>query len=219
MDDCPIPFGAKLPSPPELLPIGFLWDYEDNELQLCLIFVKTMDATFTPAPSDFILLVDGVPKTPDSVTWLDTRVLEIIYNQPALNPSVVNLELPESVGTFHSITFVPVSPFDIVGIEQTATAVWDSAGDDFVLTVTMNFNMLAKASAQTNRMNVTFVGFDGSPDTVEVTADGRILLFFEDENPPLGTINLTFDPVSADYRSTEGLWLCPFSINNIMEAS
>lgn len=218
MDDCPIPFGAKLPSPVELLPAGFLWNYQNINLQLCLKFNEQMDNTFTPAPSDFILLVDGVPKTPDSIAWSGVFVLEINYSQAALNPSNVNLELPESVGPFHSITFVPVSPFDIVGEEQTATAHWDSAGDDFILTVTMNFNMIENSSAPTDPMNVTFVGFDGSPDAVEIFANGTIDLLFVNENPPLGTMNLTFGPPNGLYRKANGLNLCSFFINNIMEA-
>lgn len=217
-DACPIPFGAKLPLPPELLPFGFLWDYETAELELCLLFFTPMDTTLLPAPSDFIILADGVPKTPDSVAWFTDFLFQLTYSQPALNPTTVRLSLPESVGDFHSVNFIPVSPFDLLGQEQIATALWESSGSDFLIRITMNFAMIEQASANPTQLNVSFVGFDGNPDTVAISAAGVITLLILNENPPLGTLNLTFDPPHADYRKTNNLMLCPFTIANIMEA-
>lgn len=218
MDDCPIPFGARLPSPPELLPLGFLWNYQDPNLVLGLTFDVDMDTAFTPDPADFILLVDAVPKTILAIAWANNRVLEVTYDQAVLAPSVIRLELPESKGTFHAADLCPVSPFDQLGIEQTPTAKWDASDPDFIITIEMAFDLIELDPTSLAPWLITFAGFSDPPDAADVAEGGAISLLIPDENPPGGILDAEFQSFNVDYKDENGLWLVPFIIENILEA-
>ncbi len=116
-DDCPTPFFRNHLLPPRVLPSGFDWVYFNPDLDLTLSFPTPMDTTHQPLPAQFIILVDGVPKTPDLLFWIDPVSMAIAYAEPSLAPSVVRLIYSEASPLFHDLTEHQVFPFDILGVQ------------------------------------------------------------------------------------------------------
>lgn len=73
-----------------------------------------MDQTVAPAPGQFVIDVDGVPKTPDTVVWIDPGTLGLTYAEAVLGPSVIRLQYPRMFPNFLSLAGQPVFPFDLL---------------------------------------------------------------------------------------------------------
>lgn len=98
------------------MPTGFEWSYADPDLTLVVTFPVAMDQTVQPAPGHFVIDVDGVPKTPDSLGWTDPLTLTLPYSEAVLGPSVVRLQYPLQLPNFKSLQGQPVFPFDLLGV-------------------------------------------------------------------------------------------------------
>lgn len=114
MDDCPIPFRTSLPLLPVLNPASSAWTYVDPALEVVLTFGESMDQTSEPLPGDFVFVVDGVDKTPISVTWDSATELAIGYDEAVLSPTVVRCRFSTKNSDFLSVAGEIVTPFDIL---------------------------------------------------------------------------------------------------------
>lgn len=82
-----------------------------------LTFPVDMDETVEPVPADFVLLSDGVPKTPDSLGWDTATTLELEYSEVLLDPVLVRAQYPLMAPNFQSLVGQPVFPFDLSLVE------------------------------------------------------------------------------------------------------
>lgn len=114
MDVCPISFGPSRPSLPSATPTSGTWNYTVADLTGDIDFPVLMDQTVQPLPAEIILLVDGVPKTPDSLNWFDPQTLQYAYNEVALGPVVVRFQYPQMFPNFRSVAGQPVFPVDLL---------------------------------------------------------------------------------------------------------
>ena len=73
-----------------------------------------MDQTSEPLPGDFVLDVDGVEKTPDSLAWDSATELSLQYSEAVLAPTVVRCRYSTINPDFESALFEKVTPFDIL---------------------------------------------------------------------------------------------------------
>lgn len=216
-DDCPIPFGARAPSLPDLLPLGFLWNYQGDDLQLCLTFTEDMDTGKTPPASAFVIEVDAADKVPDSVQWLNSRVFQLNYNEASLGPVAVRCILDESQPAFHSVGFQPVSPFDILGAEQTFTGLWEFTNPPVTITLTTNLSMEEGEEREESIWDITWAAFSSQPDNVEISSPNDIILILDNPGSPTGPFNTELTGVNSNYKNLDGLFLCPFLLTNIPE--
>ena len=72
-----------------------------------------MDQTLQPLPAQFIIEVDGVPKTPDSVLWIAATQVTLLYAEVALGPTLIQTQYPVMFGNYISLVNQPVFPFDL----------------------------------------------------------------------------------------------------------
>lgn len=79
-----------------------------------LSFPVDMDQTVEPVGADFVLLVDGVPKTPVVQGWDTATLLELSYQEALLAPAVVRCQYPDMLPNFRSLQLQPVFPFDLL---------------------------------------------------------------------------------------------------------
>ncbi len=114
----PIPFATRETLLPSATPTHFAWSYSDPNLGLDLTFPQAMDQTVSPAVADLIILVDGVPKTPDSLEWFTATEMTLDYSEALLGPSVLRLQYPLMAPNFISLVGQPVFPFDLLGVES-----------------------------------------------------------------------------------------------------
>ena len=114
MDDCPICFATKAALLPSATPTSGEWTYVDPALVIPLFFPVDMDQTVEPLPAQFIIDVDGAPKTPDALGWTDATTMTLTYNEAVLGPSVISLEYPDLLPNFVSLQGQPVFPFDLL---------------------------------------------------------------------------------------------------------
>lgn len=114
MGDCPICFATSQPLLPRLIPASSNWTYADPALDVVLTFGENMDQTSQPLPADFVLDVDGVAKTPDTVTWDSATELSVEYSEVALGPTAVRCRYSTINPDFESALFEKVTPFDIL---------------------------------------------------------------------------------------------------------
>lgn len=105
-----------LPNDP---PLGFVWNYIDPLFEVFSTFSADMDTSVIPPASAFTLVVDGVPKTPDAVSWLSARCMRVEYSEAALNPAVLSFQFPVLHDDLKYATGLQKGTWDIVGIEQT----------------------------------------------------------------------------------------------------
>lgn len=118
MDVCPISFGASQQLLPNAQPTSGTWNYAVADLTGDIIFPVDMDETVEPLPAEIIIDVDGVPKTPDSVSWVDATTLSYAYNEVALGPVVVKFQYPQMFPNFKSLAGQPVFPVDLLLVED-----------------------------------------------------------------------------------------------------
>lgn len=114
MGDCPIRFSSSHPLSPRFIPASSLWSYGDPVLDVVLTFGEAMDQTEEPLPGDFVFDVDGVEKTPISVTWDSATELSIQYDEATLGPSVVRCRYSKVNEDLRNIALEVVTPFDIL---------------------------------------------------------------------------------------------------------
>lgn len=214
-DVCLICFGANLPSQPDLQPLGFLWNYQGSDLQLCLTFVEDMDTGVAPDPSDFDIQVDTVSKIPDSVQWLNGRVFQLNYSQVALNPVSVRLVFPVECVCFQSVEFENVQPFDQLGTEQTATAKYITSPPNVSVDITINFNMIAVPGADSFMWSIRWLLFDYQPTTATVQSNGFIALTRGGVGAVTPPLDVEFNYANSHYKHSDGRWLCPFLLENV----
>ena len=88
--------------------------YLDPQLEITLTFPVDMDETVEPLPAQFVIDVDAVPKTPDSLSWGDATHLLLIYSEALLAPSVIRTQYPQMFDNFVSLVGQPVFPFDLL---------------------------------------------------------------------------------------------------------
>ena len=93
------------------------WGYDDPDLSLCITFSEDMNTALKPDPDKFSVIVDGIPKEPDSLTWLNDRVLSFDYSEAILNPTVVNLDFPVLDPKLRTAASQQVGTFFAVGVE------------------------------------------------------------------------------------------------------
>lgn len=114
MDDCPIRFNSSLPLSPRFLPLSSDWTYVDPALDVVLTFAGAMDQTEQPLPGDFVFDVDGVEKTPISVTWDSATELSIQFDEAVLNPTVVRCRYSKINDDLRNVALEVITPFDIL---------------------------------------------------------------------------------------------------------
>lgn len=117
MDVCPICFATSHLSLLSQQPTGVRWNYTVSDLTVFVDFATTMDVSVQPLPAAFVIDVDGVPKTPDSVSWDTSTALLLEYDEAALAPIVVKAQLPVADPLLRSSGLFIVQPFDITGVE------------------------------------------------------------------------------------------------------
>jgi len=83
-------------------------------LTVVLTFEPSMDETTEPPISSFVIDVDDVEKTPDSVAWLTPHEFSLNYSEAALGPSVIKCRFSTKSPLFLSLTGELVTPFDIL---------------------------------------------------------------------------------------------------------
>lgn len=114
MAGCQIPFEVKVTLLPSSTPTSGTWTYSDPTLVIILTFPVDMDQTVEPLPAQFVIDVDGVPKTPDSLGWTDSKTMTLTYDEAVLGPSVVKCQYPAMFPNFVSLATQPVFPFDLL---------------------------------------------------------------------------------------------------------
>ncbi len=112
--DCRICFATSHPLSPRLIPASSNWTYADPAFEVVLTFGENMDQTSQPLPADFVIDIDGVEKTPDTVTWDSATELSLDYNEAVLGPTVVRCRYSKINPDFESALFEKVTPFDIL---------------------------------------------------------------------------------------------------------
>ncbi len=113
-DDCPITFATSHPLLPRLIPASSDWTYADPALDVVLTFGENMTQGTEPDPTDFVLDVDDVMKTPDSVQWDSATELSLHYAEATLGPSVIRCRFDRKNILFESVLHELVTPFDIL---------------------------------------------------------------------------------------------------------
>ena len=145
---------------------GAFWIYDDPDLSLCITFAEDMNTALLPAASTFSLIVDDVPKTPDTLAWLNDRVLSIDYSEAALGPSVVDLDYPVTQPQLRFASGMQVGSFSEVGLEFDIAAGGAFIGDsDYEIDLTFPLSMDQTVTPLITDMTVIANGFDA-----EVTA-------------------------------------------------
>ena len=117
MDDCPISFATNQTLPLNFFPLGVEWNYTDPNYTITVEFPHVMDTTATPPSGNFSIIIDGVPKAPDSASWDTSTVFEVLYQEAAMGPTVVQLSFPAKHANFRSPQLFQVQPFLIAGVE------------------------------------------------------------------------------------------------------
>lgn len=114
MDDCPISFAASSPLLPSLIPVTIVTTYADPLLTLVITFGEDMDQTVEPLPAEFVIVVDGVSKTPITFLWDSATQCTLTYSEAVLGPVVVRLRYPTGSSRFRSVLLELVTPFDFL---------------------------------------------------------------------------------------------------------
>lgn len=113
--DCRITFATSHLSPLNFAPLGVAWGYIDPNYTVVLEFPYAMDTTVTPPSNQFSIIIDGVPKAPDSVVWDTPTILELAYQEALMAPTVLQLSFPVVHANFRSPQLFLVQPFLITG--------------------------------------------------------------------------------------------------------
>lgn len=114
MDGCPTFFRTSQPLSPRFIPASSDWTYVDPALDVVLTFSETMDETEQPLPGDFVFDVDGVEKTPITVTWDSATELSIQFDEAVLSPTVVRCRYSTINEDLRNVALEVVTPFDIL---------------------------------------------------------------------------------------------------------
>lgn len=114
MGDCPTTFNTPAPLLRRLIPSSSEFSYADPALEITVDFAQDMDNGVTPVPGDFVLTVDDVVKTIDTVSWDDNRHLSVDYSEAVLGPTVVELRFSTKTANFITDVDEFVTPFDII---------------------------------------------------------------------------------------------------------
>ena len=99
---------------PRLIPTSSAWTYVDPLLDVVLTFAEDMFDGITPPATVFTIDVDGVDKTPTTLTWDSTTELSIEYSEAVLAPTAVRCRLPALHPDLKSNVSELVTPFDIL---------------------------------------------------------------------------------------------------------
>lgn len=172
-----------------------------------------MNTAIKPPPSNFAYIVDDVNKTPDSLTWLNDRVLQFAYSEAALGPAVVNLSFPaphpllrfatgEMHGSFLSpgAEFVPTIGFEYSDPALNLEITFPVEMDQTVVPITADFVVEVDGSG-TAIDNIEWD--DGFTLLLELTAAG------ETGNP----VVVIFATPTPRLRATDTHQACPFTLN------
>ena len=217
-EDCRITFSTSHLLLRSVTPIGFLWNYQGDDLQLCLTFDEDMDTAVTPPAANFIIDVDTVDKTPDSVQWLNNRVLQLLYEEAALGPVAVSLEYTDCNETLRAADGVPVFQFNISGIHQNPSAKWEADLPEVTIDIELVLNLESDAGTPTDIWEISWVAVTKEPDAVNVQLDGDILLTINPSGQPVEPVNVELLVVNEFLKTAAGLWICPFKLLDIEES-
>lgn len=100
-----------------------------------------MDTSVKPPAAFFDIEVDSVNKTPDSLTWLNDRVLGFDYSEAVLNPSVLRLIYPVPHPLLRTALGEQQGSFNIGGTEFTPEATGEFEDPDYSVSVFFDVNM------------------------------------------------------------------------------
>lgn len=188
------------------------WTYDDPDVNLCITFNEDMNTAIKPSPDKFSLNVDGVPKEPDSLNWLNDRVLEFNYSEALLSPTAIDLDFPATDPLLRTALGQQVGSFFAVGFELVATLAVSTDGNDYEYVISFNTEM----DETVIPLNTDFALLDGV-EVVAVTniswiVPNRLLIdgFLIDGNQT--SFTATFATPTPLLRAIDQHQVCPFEV-------
>lgn len=213
-DDCPIPFSTKATLLPDAPPCGFFWSYDDPDLGLCLTFFEDMDTSVKPPAAFFDIDVDTVNKTPDSLTWLNDRVLSFDYAEAILNPSVLRLIYPLPHPLLRTALLVVQGSFNIGGTEFVPTAAYDYNDPDLLVVVEFPIDMDQTKTPNTNEMIIYDNGVPKEPDSISWTGPRHLELDYT-EAGLTEDVDVELPTPTPNLVCLTGRQVCPFRVDEL----
>lgn len=198
-----------LPPEPEH---GLFWAYDDPALSGCITFLADMNTAIKPPPAAFSFIVDGVPKTPDSLAWLNDRVLQVRYSEAVLGPSVVNLDFPAPHPQLRFAAGPQVGSFFSLGFEFVPSASGEYDTPDLEITILFPTIMDTSVIPLISDFLIDIDDSEEIMDSIEWVGNTRLL--FKLSKAGLNVINNSLEyPVPSDrLRAVDLHQACPFSI-------
>lgn len=215
MAGCRIPFATRaalLPVEPEH---GLFWSYDEPLISGCITFLADMNTAIKPPPSEFSYLVDGVPKTPDSLTWLNDRVLKFQYSQAELEPSIINLSFPVPHPLLRFATGVQVGSFLANGLEFEPTATGDYDDPLFELNIRFPIAMDTSVVLLTNEIIVEVDGNEEGLLDIAWADDRTLLVRLNVIGSETDDVVIYFNVPSPRLRAIDLHQSCPFILDEI----
>lgn len=179
-----------------------------------MTFFEDMDTTVKPPAAFFDIEVDSVNKTPDSLTWLNDRVLNFDYAEAVLNPSVLRLIYPAPHPLLRTALGEQQGSFNIGGTEMVPTAKYDYTDPDLVVEITFPIAMDQGKQPDLDK----WIIYDNGIPKVPVGSDWQNGFVLELDYAEAG---LTEDVDVELLNSTPnlvclaGTQVCPFRIDNL----
>lgn len=180
-----------------------------------MTFGEDMDTSVIPPVSHFSLDIDGVPKTPDSVTWANNRCIVIDYAEGALAPVSVNLQFLPIHPNLKTAAGRQIGSFTSIGSQfaPTASASWNLGTEEISISLNRTFNDLTVLEP-----NDWILYVAGAPTTLDaINFDSPTQLFGEVDilNPGAAQVDIEFNGPNGTMVLPTGQQVPPFKILDI----
>lgn len=106
-----------------------------------MTFDEDMDTSVKPPAAFFELIVDTVTKTPDTITWLNDRVLGVEYSEAVLGPTEVIFAFPAPHPLLRTALLEQIGTFSNTGFEMVPTGEFEYSDPNLVVEVTFPIDM------------------------------------------------------------------------------
>ena len=179
-----------------------------------MTFFEDMDTSVKPPAAFFDIEVDAVNKTPDSLTWLNDRVLSFDYAEAILNPSVLRLIYPLAHPLLRTALLEIQGSFNIGGTEMVPAAEYDYDDPDLVVEVTFPLPMDQTKTPATNEMILYDNGVPKGPDGISWSSATVLELNYA-EGGLTEDVDVELPNATPNLVCLAGTQICPFRIDNL----
>ena len=113
-DGCPIPFSARVLSPPEVAFDSWTWVFVPATVNIDVVFDNVMNQSVTPPDGKWSFYVDGLARAVDDQDWQDAYTLRLrlaMGAPPAVDVEGVWLSPDPGLISLYSKQVPPFGPF------------------------------------------------------------------------------------------------------------